>query len=312
MSLTNNQVFAGNPLDRVSNKRVDKAWVRAQQRDSGSRILPFRNGQPFILAPEKEGDPYELGFIRPGLIEPRGGTVLFLGVDDKDVAHFAIDISHKPDPTQGDGPLNGFGEFEELRGIVMQGRLLDEDASIAAQAKAMLEWHSTHKYCSKCGKDETVPADGGYKRVCEDCDAEHFPRTDPVIITIAIKGDRALLGRGKNFPKGMFSALAGFVEPGETIEEATARELFEEAGIVTTNVRYHASQPWPFPMTLMIGTIAQADTEEISLENDDELAEARWFTKEELRSALAGKADFFVPPPFAIAHHLIKAFVESD
>jgi NAD+ diphosphatase len=152
---------------------------------------------------------------------------------------------------------------------------------------------------------------GGIQRRCPDCAAEHFPRTDPVAIAAVVRGDRCLLGRGPGWPDTMYSALAGFVEPGETIEEAVRREVCEESGVVVGAVRYVKSQPWPFPSSLMIGCIAQAETEELTIDRT-ELVDARWFSLDEIRAALAGKpGPLFVPPPFAIANHLIRAWVEE-
>tara|TARA_Y100000746_G_scaffold108726_1_gene92977 strand:+ start:50 stop:520 length:471 start_codon:yes stop_codon:yes gene_type:complete len=153
--------------------------------------------------------------------------------------------------------------------------------------------------------------EAGYKRVCHNCNTEHFPRTDPVVIMLATFNNTAFLGRQKRFPPGMYSALAGFIEPGESIEEAVARELNEEAGIKIIEANYHSSQPWAFPYSLMIGYIAESKSENFKLD-EVELDEGRWFSKEELKKALSGEnKNFFVPPPMAIAHHLIKAFVES-
>jgi NAD+ diphosphatase len=150
----------------------------------------------------------------------------------------------------------------------------------------------------------------GYVRSCTACNTEHFPRTDPVVIMLAIKGDRALVGRGPRFPRGFFSALAGFVEHGESLEEAVARELHEEAGIRIGRVRYIASQPWPFPSSMMIGAFAEAVTDELTLDLE-EIAEARWVSKDEVRAALAGTGDWNAPPPLAIAHTLLAEWVRE-
>jgi NAD+ diphosphatase len=156
-------------------------------------------------------------------------------------------------------------------------------------------------------------AEAGYKRQCPTCKAEHFPRTDPVVIMLATHGDTCFLGRQKIWPKGMHSALAGFIEPGESIEEAVARELHEEAGLTTASVSYHSTQPWPYPSSLMIGCMAVAENDSFEIDGI-ELSEGRWFTREEVRAVLAGKGDgsFWLPPPFAIAHQLVKTFAEQD
>ena len=173
----------------------------------------------------------------------------------------------------------------------------------------MLKWHSTHRFCAQCGAP-TVIAEAGYRRDCAKCKAQHFPRTDPVVIMLATFGDKALLGRQKIFPKGMYSALAGFVEPGESIEEAVARELYEEAGCRVSAVSYRSTQPWPYPMSLMIGCTAVADSEEIQIDNI-ELENAQWVSRDELRKVIEGKGDgsLMVPPPLAIAYQLVHGFV---
>ena len=186
---------------------------------------------------------------------------------------------------------------------------LDADAAgTLAQARSMLEWHRTHTRCARCGA-ATNSVEAGYRRRCDACGADHYPRTDPVVIMIVTRGDACLLGRKPNFPPGLFTCLAGFVEPGETIEEAVVREVLEEAGVHAGGVRYVASQPWPFPSQLMIGCEAEARSEEITVDGE-ELEEARWFTRAQVLAALErgpGDAEtLWFPPPLAIAHQLIK------
>jgi len=182
-------------------------------------------------------------------------------------------------------------------------------AAILAQSRSLLDWHARHGHCAVCGT-ATQPVKAGYARRCPGCHAEHFPRTDPVVIMLALKGEYALVGRQSGFPPGMYSALAGFIEPGESLEEAVARELHEEAGIITTDVQYLASQPWPFPSSLMIACFAQAQGYKITLDLD-ELEEARWVTKAEVQAALDGTGDWLAPPPLAIAHTLFTAWLAS-
>jgi NAD+ diphosphatase len=298
--------FTGNPLNRASEKRADAAWIEAKRHDPGTLILPMWRLMPFLLGDEKNTAP-ELGLFRPGLCESLAApdaACVFLGLEGEQ-ALFALDISAASDPAES-GPLAGFGHFRDAR---MSAQLLPlKDAAIMGQAKAMIDWHQRHGFCARCGH-ATTAADGGYRRICPNCNAEHFPRTDPVVIMLATYGEECLVGRGKHFPAGMYSALAGFVEPGETIEEAVRRELKEESGIDTGAVTYHATQPWPFPSSLMIGCFAQALGKELVVDQT-ELAEARWLDRATVRAIIEGARveGLWLPPPVAIAHHLIKAW----
>jgi NAD+ diphosphatase len=304
----NPNTFANNPLDRAADKRLDATWLSARLKAPTSFVVPLRKLNPFVItAPGSRKR--EVGWMRPQLIEsllrPEAITI-FLGVE-KDAAYFAVDVSDGPDPSES-GVLQGIGAFADLRGIAME--IDSGDAAILAQAKSLIDWHQRHRFCANCGQP-TRFSDAGYKRQCDGCKTEHFPRTDPVVIMLATKGDRCLLGRGARFPKGFYSALAGFIEPGESIEEAVERELTEESGIKVTNVRYFSTQPWPYPSSLMIGCFAEAVNEDIKIDKN-ELEEARWFTRDEIKLMLAGKFEgAFVPPPLAIAHQLIKAWAES-
>jgi NAD+ diphosphatase len=194
----------------------------------------------------------------------------------------------------------------------MQGLVAPETLGELAQAASLLHWNHTHRFCGRCGA-KTEMRIGGYKRVCASCNAEHFPRTDPVAIMLAVTRDHCLLGRSPHFPPGMYSALAGFIEPGETIEQAVRREVMEESGIELGRVVYHASQPWPFPHSLMIGCFGEAVTEDIRFDGN-ELEDCRWFTREETKAILAGthEAEIRCPPPGAIAHHLIRGWAENS
>ena len=223
--------FSGNPLDRAGEKRTDAVWIAERQRDSASLILPLWRGQVFVLA--GQGGTLEAGFLRPGLCESLAADAvcIFLGLEDGH-AVFALDISAAEDPANN-GVLAGLGEFRELRGAAQL--LPIKDLAIVGQAKALIDWHQRHGFCAKCGKPSVV-ADAGYKRVCPACGTEHFPRTDPVVIMLATHGDACLLGNGAKWPPEFYSALAGFAEPGETIEEAVRRELFEETGIDVADV----------------------------------------------------------------------------
>ncbi len=296
--------YSGNPLDRASQRRLDPEWVEGRLRDPDTRFLPFWRLQVLV----KEGESAALGWARADVAEhadPGTGPVL-LGERDG-VTHFAVDVSPLADPVDTLG-LGGAARFTDPHAVV--AGLAEGDAGIVAQGRGLLTWHARHRYCGSCGQGTNV-GQAGYVRVCGECDAEHFPRTDPVVIMLAIHGDRCLLGRQPMFPAGMWSALAGFLEPGETIEEAVAREIAEEAGIRVGAVGYQASQPWPFPASLMIGCLAAAENEDITVDRT-ELDDARWFERDEVARALEGTHDgMFVPPAMAIAHHLMRAWVDG-
>jgi NAD+ diphosphatase len=208
---------------------------------------------------------------------------------------FALDLSSLDEPL----PAGTEGSFEDLRR--MGGLLPAEDAAILAHARGLMHWRTRHRFCGVCGAI-CAPQQAGHVMACIDgCGTHHFPRTDPAVIMLVTHGDRALLGQPARFrERRIFTTLAGFVEPGETLEEAVAREVFEEAGIRVANVRYRSSQPWPFPASIMLGFTADAVTRDITID-PQEIVEARWFTREEL----ASPADFFLPPPISIARRLI-------
>lgn len=196
----------------------------------------------------------------------------------------------------------------DLRSLATEGLVPEPQIGILALAKSLLAWHARHGFCANCGAPTRLSA-SGFKRECDACGAQHFPRTDPVVIMLVTHGERCLLGRQARFPAGSYSCLAGFVEPGETMEDAVRRETFEEAGIRVGAVSYDLSQPWPFPSSLMLGCIAQATSETIIIDAD-ELEDARWFSRDEVRTMLAGAHPdgLRVPPPVAIAHHLVRLF----
>jgi NAD+ diphosphatase len=198
------------------------------------------------------------------------------------------------------------------RSIYVQGLLDPETLGALAQGASLLAWNSGNRFCGHCGAG-TEMRTGGYKRVCTGCGAEHFPRTDPVAIMVAVRAESCLLGRSPRFAPGMYSALAGFIEPGETIEDAVRRETLEEAGIRIGRVAYHASQPWPFPHSLMIGCFGEALNEDIVFDRD-ELEDCRWFSRQEVRSIVAGRhpGGIIAPPAGAIATHLITAWAEAS
>ncbi len=289
--------FSGGTLKRLSEKRTDDAIEVARDEPStrwlliahGRLVMDFANAdkpRAFFNADQLRG------------FEPEFADGILLGHEDG-VACCAVrsqhDVELLPEPFRS----------VDYRSVFSQGLMDRADLAILAQAAALMAWHSNHRYCGKCGA-ETAPKAGGAKRICEGCLSEHFPRTDPVAIMLTVRGDRCLLARGAHFPEGMVSCLAGFIEAGETIEEAVRRETLEEAGIRTGAVTYHASQPWPFPYSLMIGCFAEALNDDIVLE-ETELEMGRWFTKAEVRQMLDGThpEEWRVPPRGAIASVLI-------
>ena len=297
--------FAGNPLDRCSYRRGDQAWLADRVVDPNSLAVVIWNGKPMV---EDAASGVQIAYIRADMAATLSGgpeRLLFLGLW-QEVAVFAVDLEGAADPA--DGPLSGLGRFEDLR--AMSALLSVSEAAIAAAAKSMFEWRRKHLFCAACGQPSQA-TEAGWKRRCGACQAEHFPRTDPVVIMLAVHGEKCLLGRQKAWPKGMYSALAGFLEPGETIEEACARELYEEAAVRATSVRYHSTQPWPWPSSLMIGLIAEVETDEATPDNI-EIDEVRWFTRDQTRALIAGElTDAKAPPGMAIAHQLIKAWSEE-
>src|SRR6185295_15762549 len=289
----NPNVFANSPLDRAAHHRADQEWMGKALEDKRSLFIPVWKLMPFLIK-NREGK-REAGWVTSELALPLirpGSLTVFLGMH-RDCAHFAIDVSGLPDPS-ADGVLASLGTFADLR--VVAEEIDPGDAAILAQAKSLIDWHQRHGYCANCGA-QTEPAEAGYKRYCETCNTEHFPRTDPVVIMLALNGESCLLGRQAKWPNGFYSALAGFVEPGETIEEAVARELHEEAGIKITDVLFHSTQPWPYPSSLMIGCYARAATTEITVDMN-ELSDAQWFSREKVREAIEKKpgADLRLPP----------------
>ncbi len=303
--------FAGNPLNRASEKRTDTDWIESKRRDPSSLVLPMWRLEPFLLGPEKSGSPIELGLLRPGIADSlavAGALCIFLGLDG-DRAVFALDMTEADDPANV-GPLSGLGYFRDAR--MAAAMVSIKDAAIIGQAKALIDWHQRHGFCPRCGAP-TKLMDAGYRRLCGKCNAEHFPRVDPVVIMLATDGEACLVGRGKQFPPGMFSALAGFVEPGETVEEAVRRELMEEASVKVGEVTYYATQPWPFPSSLMIGCFAKAESRNAKVD-ENELAEVRWIERSVARELIEGKQveGLRVPPPIAIAYHLIKTWALGE
>lgn len=290
--------FAGNPLHRASNERRDDSWVGDLLQAESSRFLPFHKLSPLTQASDSRTLLW-LDAATRAKLDPAANTIM-LGTQDG-IAHFAIDLEEDPIETLA---LEG-AEFSETRGVALD--LPPTEAGIIAHARALLDWHRRHSFCPKCG-GTTQSRRAGAMRKCDSCGAEHFPRTDPVAIMVVWRGDKCLLGRRPGRPPGNFSTLAGFIEQGETIEEAVRREVFEEVGVRIDDVSYVTSQPWPFPSNLMIGCLAHATSHEYAID-DEEIAEARWFTRDEVQAAIRGEeGDLVIPNYVAIAHHILKAW----
>lgn len=300
-------IFTGNPLDRADALRRDPEWLQAAARDPGSRFLPL--WQLNVLVDSAE-EPARLAWLATEAVERLEIQLppVFLGLADG-VPHFALDISAVHDPAHELALVNGLA-FKESRAAAMS--LPVADTGILAQARAQVGWHRSHRFCSVCGT-QTEQEKGGHVRRCPACGAEHFPRTDPVAIMLVVDGDHCLLGQshGPLVRFGMWSALAGFVDQGESIEEAVRREIWEEAGIRVGNVTYHSSQPWPFPSSLMIGCHGTALTRDIVID-ETEMHDVRWFHRDDVRDALVGEHPTLkLPGPIAIAHHLVRHWVEA-
>lgn len=235
------------------------------------------------------------------LIDAAGELVWLGKLGERDC--FALDLSDLAEPMTHPA-LVGLGEPSDLR--LSGGLLSPEEAEVLAYARGMMNWHRRHRFCGSCGLP-TRPKEGGHVRECEAEDLKHFPRTDPAIMVLVTHGDRCVLARQHGWPQGMMAAIAGFVEPGESIEDAARREVGEELGLEVEDLRYFRSQPWPFPSSLMLGFAARATTTEI-VRDESELEDAQWFSKTELRNPRG----FFIPPPYSLAHHLIAAFLDAD
>ena len=286
-------VFGGSPLDRVDFRRRDTAWIADRLATPEARFLPVwrsknlvsltADGLPCIAAIPLETVAQLLSSMPWALLGLRDGT-----------PYFAIDLSPLDTPLPPETP----GHFEDLRRI---GSVLPaEDAAILAHARGLMHWRAHHKFCPVCGAT-CQPEQAGHVMACAGCGTHHFPRTDAAVIMLVTHGDRALLGHHARFrDTPMFTTLAGFVETGETLEEAVAREVFEESGIRVANVRYQSSQPWPFPASIMLGFRADAITEDITFDGH-ELLDVRWFTREDLEK----RDGFSIPPKLSIARRLI-------
>jgi NAD+ diphosphatase len=297
--------YTASLIDRAADRRIDEALLAKFAKDPRAGAYVIGGEQVVMKQRGEKADPVfsindanALGTTR---------EKVFLGLLN-DVPRFGIGL----DPASIE-PLKARGDLKitDLRSIAVQGLVDAEHLPPLAEAKAMLGWHARHRFCPNCGMATQI-VQGGWRRDCPNCHVEHFPRTDPVVIMLVIAGERCVLGRSPRFAATMWSCLAGFCEPGETIEEAVRREVLEEVGIVAGRVSYLASQPWPFPMSLMIGCHAEAKSGDIVIDHS-EIEDARWFDREELAAMLTLRHPdgLTTPPPVAIAHHIIRDYVEN-
>lgn len=280
--------FTGSLLDRADHVRLDEHRVRALASSPEARLVRLAGSDPEIDAG---------GRLLRDPVTGASEQLIFLGFEGEAPLFAAM---------SGDGASSAFALADVL------ARMSAEDGATWAAARSLIEWHRRHRFCANCGA-VTRAFRAGWGRRCLACDAQHFPRVDPVVIMLAQHDDAVLLARQPHYPPGRYSALAGFVEPGESIEEAVARELHEEVGIKVANVRYACSQPWPFPSSLMIACIADAAAREILI-NRTELEHALWVDRSGVAAALAGEAGapFLAPPSYAIAHSLLGWWLERS
>ncbi|MBV8918953.1 NAD(+) diphosphatase [Bradyrhizobium sp.] len=298
--------FVNNILDRAAHLRRHDDKLLAFEGHPATRAYVVHRDS--LVVKRENGGTRALLSINEALKFGANPGTIFLGLRDG-AAVFGMGISQ----AAADKLINREDvAVTELRGMAMQGIVPPAELSAIAMAKSLVSWHQRHGYCANCGT-RTAMKEGGWKRDCPSCKAEHFPRTDPVVIMLVTAGEKCLLGRQKQFPQGMYSCLAGFVEAAETIEDAVRREIFEESAIRCTDVSYYMTQPWPYPSSLMIGCTARALSEDIVVDHT-ELEDARWFSRDEARLMLARQHPDGLagPHPFAIAHHLVGRWAHAD
>ncbi|MCA1299915.1 NAD(+) diphosphatase [Stappia indica] len=309
--------FHGNPLERLSEHRGDAEWLARHFSAEAARFVLFCDKRPVVdVSDQGPGRPLSVLHRRDRAdrLSMRVEDSLLLGfapeggAPEKGAPVFAAPLEIDADQLEALGePLKPI----DLRSLALQGVLEPGMLGMLAQASALLHWHDTHRFCSRCGSPSVMTL-GGYRRDCPACGSLHFPRTDPVAIMLVSDGERCLMGRTPQIAEGVYSTLAGFIEPGETVEEAVRREVFEEAGIHVGAVSYRASQPWPFPASLMMGCHGTATSREIRMD-ESELEDCRWFSRKEVRAMMASDhpQGLMVPPPLSIAHWLIRSWIEA-
>jgi NAD+ diphosphatase len=284
--------YTGGTLDRAAHRREDEAWIEAALGSDASRFVVFWRGKT-LFAGLEEGAPRAVFLARPAVAAPW----VFLGLQGG-VPVFAVDVSAFEEPAS----VGIDDVFTDMRGLT--GSLPADDATILATARAMLHWRGKNLFCAVCG-GAAQPVRAGYVVQCTACGSENFPRTDAAVIMLVIRGDKILLGQSHRFPpeKNFYSTLAGFVEPGESLEDAVRREVFEEVGVHVGEVAYHSSQPWPFPASLMLGYYAEGLSDEITLQLD-EMRDAKWFSRDDVLNRK--ELGFNLPPQDSIARRLIE------
>jgi len=302
--------YAGGRLDRAGLRRRDQEWIERLLADPQTRLVPVWRQQSFILQAEMPGAAVLSREAASDLLQS-ANEIALLGLEgdpDNSTAYFAVEISHLEAP-ETHPVLSAAGRFADIRSV---GPLLgQQEGQLLAYARGLMHWHSRHRFCGVCGSP-TVSEEAGHQRRCSNaaCNAVHFPRTDPAVIMAVTDGERLLLGRQASWPPGMHSVLAGFVEPGESLEEAVAREVKEEVGIVVEEVRYHSSQPWPFPSSIMLGFTAHATSTEIRL-SPEEIAQAAWYTRDQLRASPENET-FRLPRRDSIARRLVEDWIKGE
>jgi NAD+ diphosphatase len=300
--------YAAGGLDRVGHLRKDPAWLADRLAHESTRFVPVWRALNLVQETPEGPVPLLLERDRVAPVLGEAAHPVLLGVEGE-AALFALDLSAAETPLEIVSLDPAGHRFLDLRAF---GPLLDRrDGALMAYAKGMMHWHARHRFCGVCG-NPTVPAEAGHVRHCTnpDCKASHFPRTDPAVIMLVSDGDNCLLGRQAVWPTGMYSTLAGFVEPGESLEEAVAREVYEEAGIELDRIAYHSSQPWPFPASIMLGFLATARTREIRIATD-ELQDARWFSRRWLLEQPDGP-EFRRPRKDSIARRLLEDWLARE
>ncbi len=301
--------FSGNNIDRLEVERRNDEWIEEKLSNPNSKVLVYYRSKVLV---KKIFTNISLKFLNLGDIKSKGidPELIILGSISEDI-YLATDLAKLDEDFVNDNLLTDSEEFIDCR--TAGDQLAQSQGGIISQSKSQLEWNRKNLFCGICG-GETLGLRGGQSRKCSKCETELFPRTDPVIITLVSNGDYCLLGQSKGRLSNLniYSCLAGFVDQGESIEEAVSREIMEESGIKVKDVRYYASQPWPFPWSLMIGCHAEADSEEINYD-EHEMHSVKWFHRDEVLSALEEKNDKLnVPGNIAIAHHLIKAWANKE